>query len=347
MPGSTCVPWHDLVDAPAGIDPERPVAVLCTTGPRAATAAGLLARQGFQAVIHVAEGGVRTWVELGLHSRSTSEQTLGRGMLLQASSPPFRACRSDGVLPTVRPSALQGERGVRDRWARLRQRRDGRGGHASRRRSPPESARCSRWERSERVAAPARTAATSLCDLPGEDDGHPVSRWGDGGRYFLLDNGGFKSGSTGWTLAGGAKVVSGNESYAVNRSRTGSPQPSGRRERAVGRDLLRRDRADGALDGQGPEQLGRAAQGRRVRAHADLERRQHPHGVDADRQPGQPWNPSRSGHVLRSARARCLPPRRPCDSRSRPSGGRGRSTTSTSIRSSRPSRPECRPHFRR
>jgi hydroxyacylglutathione hydrolase len=66
VPGSACVPWHDLTGVPEGIDPELPVAVLCLTGPRAATAAGLLRRLGCRSVIHVAEGGVATWQGLGL-----------------------------------------------------------------------------------------------------------------------------------------------------------------------------------------------------------------------------------------------------------------------------------------
>ena len=64
--GSICVPWHDLVDAPEGIAPDRPVAVLCATGPRAATAAALLKRHGYRDVIHVAEGGVATLSRDGL-----------------------------------------------------------------------------------------------------------------------------------------------------------------------------------------------------------------------------------------------------------------------------------------
>jgi len=47
----------------------------------------------------------------------------------------------------------------------------------------------------------------------------PFARWGDTGKYFMLDNGGFENGSTDWTLAGGAKVVSGNESYHLNSTR--------------------------------------------------------------------------------------------------------------------------------
>ena len=66
LPGSTCVPWHDLVELPGAVDPERPVVVLCATGPRAATAAGLLKRHGCRDVTHVAEGGTVTWAGLGL-----------------------------------------------------------------------------------------------------------------------------------------------------------------------------------------------------------------------------------------------------------------------------------------
>ncbi len=65
VPGSRCVPWHDLVELPEWIDRERPIAVICATGPRAGTAAVLLTRHGCRDVTHVADGGVRTWAALG------------------------------------------------------------------------------------------------------------------------------------------------------------------------------------------------------------------------------------------------------------------------------------------
>ena len=37
--------------------------------------------------------------------------------------------------------------------------------------------------------------------------------WGDRANYILAPNGGFELGSTGWTLSGGAGVVSGNEPF--------------------------------------------------------------------------------------------------------------------------------------
>jgi hypothetical protein len=39
--------------------------------------------------------------------------------------------------------------------------------------------------------------------------------WGDRATYFPVFNGGFESGSTGWLLANGARVVDGNEPYHV------------------------------------------------------------------------------------------------------------------------------------
>ncbi len=45
--------------------------------------------------------------------------------------------------------------------------------------------------------------------------------WGDSHQYYPTPNGNFESGSTGWTLSGGAKVVAGNESSYV-----GSPSDS-------------------------------------------------------------------------------------------------------------------------
>lgn len=65
IPGSLFEPWHDIHDLPSGLDPERPVAVLCASGQRAAVASSLLQRFGARRVIHVVNGGVPKWGELG------------------------------------------------------------------------------------------------------------------------------------------------------------------------------------------------------------------------------------------------------------------------------------------
>jgi hydroxyacylglutathione hydrolase len=59
VPGSLHMPYHDLAHAlPDRLDEGRPVAVMCSSGPRAAVAASLLKRQGIVDVIHVVDGGV-------------------------------------------------------------------------------------------------------------------------------------------------------------------------------------------------------------------------------------------------------------------------------------------------
>ena len=58
MPGSTSLPWHDVVAVPDGLDARRPIAVLCASGQRAGVAASLLQRAGAEAVVHVVDGGV-------------------------------------------------------------------------------------------------------------------------------------------------------------------------------------------------------------------------------------------------------------------------------------------------
>lgn len=44
----------------------------------------------------------------------------------------------------------------------------------------------------------------------------PFAPWGDYRNYSFAANGGLEAGSTGWSLSGGATVVSGNESYFVH-----------------------------------------------------------------------------------------------------------------------------------
>ena len=75
IPGSLFQPWHELDELPAGLDPERPVAVLCASGERAATAASLLQRLGVARVTHVTEGGVPSWGELGNPIEITADPT--------------------------------------------------------------------------------------------------------------------------------------------------------------------------------------------------------------------------------------------------------------------------------
>ena len=64
IPGSVHQPWHDVDGLPEGIDPDRPIAVVCASGQRAAVAASLVQRHGGKA-IHVIEGGVPAWGRLG------------------------------------------------------------------------------------------------------------------------------------------------------------------------------------------------------------------------------------------------------------------------------------------
>jgi hydroxyacylglutathione hydrolase len=59
VPGSLHTPYHDLGRAlPDGLDEQRPIAAICNSGPRAAVAASLLKRYGYDDVIHVVDGGV-------------------------------------------------------------------------------------------------------------------------------------------------------------------------------------------------------------------------------------------------------------------------------------------------
>jgi glyoxylase-like metal-dependent hydrolase (beta-lactamase superfamily II)/rhodanese-related sulfurtransferase len=66
LPGSTLETWHDLKRLPAGLDPGRPVAVMCASGQRAATGASLVRRHGAERVLHVVDGGVPKLGRLGV-----------------------------------------------------------------------------------------------------------------------------------------------------------------------------------------------------------------------------------------------------------------------------------------
>jgi rhodanese-related sulfurtransferase len=65
IPGSLFTCWHDMTELPADLDPERPVAVICGSGQRAATAGSLVQRFGAQRVFHIVDGGVGKWGQLG------------------------------------------------------------------------------------------------------------------------------------------------------------------------------------------------------------------------------------------------------------------------------------------
>jgi rhodanese-related sulfurtransferase len=63
--GSVHTPYHDVRSVPAGLDPGRPIAVICSSGQRSGVAASLLIRHGATEVLHVVDGGVGTWAEQG------------------------------------------------------------------------------------------------------------------------------------------------------------------------------------------------------------------------------------------------------------------------------------------
>jgi rhodanese-related sulfurtransferase len=65
IPGAVHVPYHDLHELPDGIDADAPLAVICASGQRAATAASMAQRLGAEDVWHVVDGGVGTWGRAG------------------------------------------------------------------------------------------------------------------------------------------------------------------------------------------------------------------------------------------------------------------------------------------
>ena len=68
------------------------------------------------------------------------------------------------------------------------------------------------------VAAPAANtgllvSSAESCDT--QQFSTPFSKWGDRATYTPVPGGAFEAGQKAWTLSGGAKIVSGNESYKV------------------------------------------------------------------------------------------------------------------------------------
>lgn len=70
------------------------------------------------------------------------------------------------------------------------------------------------------VAAPANAGilTASADDCGDETLTKPFAQFGDNADYKLVAGGSFESGASGWTLARGAKVVSGNEPWKVGGS---------------------------------------------------------------------------------------------------------------------------------
>jgi rhodanese-related sulfurtransferase/glyoxylase-like metal-dependent hydrolase (beta-lactamase superfamily II) len=65
IPNAIHTPYHDIAAIPKGLNPDKPVAVICSSGQRSAVAVSLLQRLGLPQVIHVADGGVGTWAKHG------------------------------------------------------------------------------------------------------------------------------------------------------------------------------------------------------------------------------------------------------------------------------------------
>jgi hypothetical protein len=65
-------------------------------------------------------------------------------------------------------------------------------------------------------AAPASAGLGLACP---DATTKPFAPWNDYAKYAFVPNGGFESGTGGWTLTGGARVVPGNESFFVHGAR--------------------------------------------------------------------------------------------------------------------------------
>jgi hydroxyacylglutathione hydrolase len=65
IPGSVHIPYAQLADRLAELPTDQPIAAICSGGKRSGLAASILQREGFDDVIHVADGGVRAWQGAG------------------------------------------------------------------------------------------------------------------------------------------------------------------------------------------------------------------------------------------------------------------------------------------
>jgi hypothetical protein len=66
------------------------------------------------------------------------------------------------------------------------------------------------------AAASADGLSLALDGCPARTIEHPFARWLDGSNYVLAPGGTFEGSLDGWKLSGGAKVVSGNETFNVH-----------------------------------------------------------------------------------------------------------------------------------
>jgi hydroxyacylglutathione hydrolase len=65
IPGAVHIPYAQLMRRLDELSRERPIATICSGGKRSGLAASILQREGFDRLIHVADGGVGTWRRLG------------------------------------------------------------------------------------------------------------------------------------------------------------------------------------------------------------------------------------------------------------------------------------------
>ena len=65
IPGSVHIPYGELVERSDELPRDRTIAAVCSGGKRSGLAASLLQREGFERVLHVADGGVGTWERQG------------------------------------------------------------------------------------------------------------------------------------------------------------------------------------------------------------------------------------------------------------------------------------------
>src|SRR5262245_38655220 len=65
IPGSVHLPYGELPERQAELPRDRAIAAICSGGKRSGLAASILQREGFERVLHVADGGVATWLRAG------------------------------------------------------------------------------------------------------------------------------------------------------------------------------------------------------------------------------------------------------------------------------------------